>query len=196
MRPGCPLLLDRNGRQHRRKQGPDRTETNCTGREQRHKKERVVEQGRLEQQRDQRNDQQFGHAEQGQNAEQLPYIRRLLEALRIPVLARPGYEADDVIGTLAWQAAGLPVVRGRKVMSLGRQVQIVMGCLILGSSLLAFYSIYWIALVAFFGAGLIFSGIANFCGWSPILARMPWNRRNNSATGSPHPHNSFAVPRD
>jgi DNA polymerase-1 len=32
---------------------------------------------------------------------QIPYIRRLLAALRIPVLEFPGYEADDVIGTLS-----------------------------------------------------------------------------------------------
>jgi len=38
-------------------------------------------------------------------AAQLPYIRALLDALRIPVLAHPGFEADDVIGTLARQAA-------------------------------------------------------------------------------------------
>lgn len=36
---------------------------------------------------------------------QLPYIRQLLEAVRVPVLAHPGYEADDVIGTLARQTA-------------------------------------------------------------------------------------------
>ena len=36
---------------------------------------------------------------------QLPYIRRTLEALGIPVLEFPGYEADDVIGTLARRAA-------------------------------------------------------------------------------------------
>jgi DNA polymerase-1 len=34
-------------------------------------------------------------------AGQLPEIRRVLEAYRIPVLEMPGYEADDVIGTLA-----------------------------------------------------------------------------------------------
>ncbi len=34
----------------------------------------------------------------------VPYIKRLLEAYRIPVLEVPGYEADDVIGTLATQA--------------------------------------------------------------------------------------------
>src|SRR5438105_15208044 len=33
-------------------------------------------------------------------ASQLPEIRRVLEAYRIPVLELPGFEADDVIGTL------------------------------------------------------------------------------------------------
>src|SRR5215213_2029745 len=32
---------------------------------------------------------------------QMPYIIRLCEALNIPVINAPGYEADDVIGTLA-----------------------------------------------------------------------------------------------
>jgi len=38
-------------------------------------------------------------------AQQLPYIRRALDAYRIPILESAGYEADDVIGTLAKQAA-------------------------------------------------------------------------------------------
>jgi DNA polymerase-1 len=44
-------------------------------------------------------------------AQQLPYIRRALEAFRIPILHAEGFEADDVIGTLATQAAkqGHPV---------------------------------------------------------------------------------------
>jgi len=36
---------------------------------------------------------------------QIPYIRRALEALRIPILEAEGFEADDVIGTLARLAA-------------------------------------------------------------------------------------------
>jgi DNA polymerase-1 len=36
---------------------------------------------------------------------QIPYIRRALEALKIPILEAVGFEADDVIGTLAKQAA-------------------------------------------------------------------------------------------
>lgn len=35
---------------------------------------------------------------------QIPHIFRLLEALRIPIVRLPGYEADDSIGTLAKQA--------------------------------------------------------------------------------------------
>jgi DNA polymerase-1 len=34
----------------------------------------------------------------------LPYIRRIIEALNIPILESDGYEADDVIGTLAKKA--------------------------------------------------------------------------------------------
>jgi len=41
----------------------------------------------------------------GELAQQLPYIRRALEAYRIPILEHAGYEADDVIGTLARKAA-------------------------------------------------------------------------------------------
>ncbi len=38
-------------------------------------------------------------------AVQLPYVRRMCEAMRVPVLEFDGYEADDVIGALAKQAA-------------------------------------------------------------------------------------------
>ncbi len=45
-------------------------------------------------------------------ASQIPEVRRACEAYRIPVLEMPGYEADDVIGTLSRQAreAGFDVV--------------------------------------------------------------------------------------
>jgi DNA polymerase-1 len=51
---------------------------------------------------------------------QIPYIRRVLEGMRIPILEAEGFEADDVIGTLARQASdvGHPVfvVSGDKDM--------------------------------------------------------------------------------
>jgi DNA polymerase-1 len=46
-------------------------------------------------------------------AQQMPYIRRFCEAMRIPVLELPGHEADDIIATVSTRAvaAGLyPVI--------------------------------------------------------------------------------------
>ena len=37
--------------------------------------------------------------------EQIPYVRRLIEALRVPIIQYAGFEADDVIGTLSRKAA-------------------------------------------------------------------------------------------
>jgi DNA polymerase-1 len=38
-------------------------------------------------------------------SQQIPYVRRLCEGLRLPILEYDGYEADDVLGALAEQAA-------------------------------------------------------------------------------------------
>jgi len=37
--------------------------------------------------------------------DQIPYVRRILEAMQIPILEYRGFEADDVIGTIARRAA-------------------------------------------------------------------------------------------
>src|SRR5437762_3515915 len=44
--------------------------------------------------------------------EQIPFIRRIIEAMRIPILEYPGFEADDVIGTISRTAekGGVEVV--------------------------------------------------------------------------------------
>ncbi|MGH9661119.1 MAG: 5'-3' exonuclease, partial [Bryobacteraceae bacterium] len=42
--------------------------------------------------------------------EQIPWVRRVLEAMRIPVLEYPGFEADDVIGTLSRRSPAAEVV--------------------------------------------------------------------------------------
>jgi DNA polymerase-1 len=39
-------------------------------------------------------------------AEQIPWVHRTCEALGVPIITREGFEADDVIGTMARQAAG------------------------------------------------------------------------------------------
>jgi DNA polymerase-1 len=45
-------------------------------------------------------------------SEQIPYVRRLLDAQRVPVLQYEGFEADDVIGAISKQAAerGIEVI--------------------------------------------------------------------------------------
>lgn len=42
-------------------------------------------------------------------SQQLPHIRRLLEAMQIPILEFPGYEADDVIGAIACREPAKPL---------------------------------------------------------------------------------------
>jgi rhodanese-related sulfurtransferase len=80
-------------------------------------------------------------------------------------------------GTMAWEKAGLPVVRGKKTISLERQVRIVAGALTLFGSILGFFvHPYFIVIPAFMGAGLVFAGITDTCGLGMILARMPWNQ--------------------
>jgi rhodanese-related sulfurtransferase len=80
-------------------------------------------------------------------------------------------------GTSAWVEAGLPVVRGKKTISLERQVRIAAGLLVLLSGLLGwFVHPAWFGLAAFVGAGLVFAGLTDTCGMGMLLARMPWNR--------------------
>jgi rhodanese-related sulfurtransferase len=87
-------------------------------------------------------------------------------------------------GTAAWQQAGLPVVRGKKTISLERQVRIAAGLLVLvGSALGYFVDPYWIGLAAFVGAGLTFAGVTDTCGMGMLLARMPWNQVDESTVG-------------
>jgi rhodanese-related sulfurtransferase len=80
-------------------------------------------------------------------------------------------------GTEACIVAGLPMVRGRQTMSLERQVRIAAGSLVLlGVFLACLVHPMFIALSAFIGAGLVFSGIIDTCGMGMLLARMPWNQ--------------------
>lgn len=97
-------------------------------------------------------------------------------------LAAAGF-ADQVInvlgGTLAWEMSGQPVERGKKTISLERQVRIAAGSLaLLGAILAATVHPNFIALSGFIGAGLLFAGITDTCGMGMLLAKMPWNQTN------------------
>jgi rhodanese-related sulfurtransferase len=102
-------------------------------------------------------------------------------------LCAAGLQSVEVLdgGVQAWDAAGLPLKRGKAVMSLERQVRIVAGALVFaGAALGYFVNPAWIALSGFVGAGLVFAGITDFCGMGLLLARMPWNTRQPAKSGA------------
>jgi rhodanese-related sulfurtransferase len=81
-------------------------------------------------------------------------------------------------GTLACVQTALPVVHGKKAISLERQVRITAGSLVLlGVALGWFVHPVFYGLSAFIGAGLVFAGVTDTCGMGMLLARMPWNNR-------------------
>ncbi len=86
-------------------------------------------------------------------------------------------------GTTACEQAGLPMIQGKKAISLERQVRIAAGSLVLVGAILGYFvHPAFFGLSAFVGAGLVFAGISDTCGMGMLLARMPWNRRRNSET--------------
>jgi rhodanese-related sulfurtransferase len=86
-------------------------------------------------------------------------------------------------GMKAWQAAGLPVITGRGIISLERQVRIGAGSLVLLGCLLAWLvKPQFIALSALIGAGLVFAGVTDICGMQILLSKLPWNARPSLAS--------------
>lgn len=84
-------------------------------------------------------------------------------------------------GTLACMEAGLPIVQGKKAISLERQVRITAGSLVvLGVALGWTVHPAFNGLAAFIGAGLVFAGVTDTCGMGMLLARMPWNQVSNA----------------
>ncbi len=80
-------------------------------------------------------------------------------------------------GTMAWEKAGLPVVRGKKSLPLMQQVQITAGFLtLLGVVLAYFVHPYFVGLSAFVGAGLMFAGATGLCPMASMIAKLPWNQ--------------------
>jgi len=107
--------------------------------------------------------------------------RRSMDAARqAAALAPTGTVVSSMAGGLeAWKQAGLPVRTNAAAprMSVMRQVQLTIGAGVLaGAALTWFVHPAFIAVPAFFGAGLIFAGATGTCGLAALLERMPWNR--------------------
>lgn len=89
-------------------------------------------------------------------------------------------------GTLACEQAGLPIVRGKRIaLSIERQTRIAIGIGVLAFTLLGYF-VHPAFLLgsAFFGAGLIFAGITDWCGMALLIARLPWNQGGGSCPGT------------
>jgi glyoxylase-like metal-dependent hydrolase (beta-lactamase superfamily II)/rhodanese-related sulfurtransferase len=93
-------------------------------------------------------------------------------------LTRAGRRARVLEGGVnAWRRAKLPLREGRKRLPVDRQVQLIAGSMVLaGVALGTLVSPWFLALAAFFGAGLTFAGATGTCGLALVLMRMPWNR--------------------
>lgn len=81
-------------------------------------------------------------------------------------------------GILEWKRQGNPTLEKKKNhLPIIRQVHLVAGSVILVTSFLgAFVNPWFLAVSAFFGAGLTFAGATGYCGMAMLLAQMPWNR--------------------
>lgn len=87
-------------------------------------------------------------------------------------------------GVNAWEQDGLPVVRGKKAMSVDRQMRTLAGTLVLTGAVLTIWHPYWAILSGFVGAGLVFAGLTDFCPMALWLAKMPWNRTKCQTAGN------------
>ena len=96
-------------------------------------------------------------------------------------LRAAGVERARVLdgGVSAWEAAGLPVERGRGTWSIERQVRAIAGGLVLGGALGSV--LVWRPLVflsAAVGGGLLYAGVSDNCTMARLLIRLPYNRAN------------------
>lgn len=79
-------------------------------------------------------------------------------------------------GVGAWESKGLPVNRGRKAISIERQVRILAGSLVVVGTGLGILNPWFLVIPAFIGSGLVFAGATDSCGMGMMMARMPWNQ--------------------
>lgn len=79
-------------------------------------------------------------------------------------------------GTQACVAANLEVVRGKKAVSLERQVRIISGLMAILGVAGYFLNPWFLVLPAMVGVGMLHSGITDSCLMGIMLSGMPWNQ--------------------
>ena len=112
--------------------------------------------------------------------------RRASDAARMMAeFASAGLAISSMTGGIeGWKAEKFPVVLNKTVskISVMRQVQIVIGLgVLVGAALAWFVHPAFIAIPAFFGAGLTFAGVSGTCALASIIGKMPWNKFTSGA---------------
>jgi len=112
--------------------------------------------------------------------------RRASDAARMMAeFASAGLVISSMTGGIeGWKAEKFPVVLNKTVskISVMRQVQIVIGLgVLVGAALAWFVHPAFIAIPAFFGAGLTFAGVSGTCALASIIGKMPWNKFTSGA---------------
>lgn len=80
-------------------------------------------------------------------------------------------------GILKWIELGFATQKNSSVISIERQIQILVGFLILSSALLTImFNENFILISVLIGSGLIFAGIRGVCAMGTMLRKMPWNK--------------------
>jgi rhodanese-related sulfurtransferase len=121
----------------------------------------------------------------GISAAALPGSARVVLHCRAGVRSReaaakcPGRDVCTLTGGIeAWKKAGLPTRAqvGAPCIGIMRQVQLVIGAVVLTGAALAYWvDPLWVALAAVPGAGLLMAGATGFCPMAELISRMPWN---------------------
>ncbi|NUQ01273.1 MAG: rhodanese-like domain-containing protein [Armatimonadetes bacterium] len=87
-------------------------------------------------------------------------------------------------GVKGWREAGFEVVgTGKPPLPLMRQVQLVVGAMILAGTLAAMASPWFLLVPGFCGCGMLMAGATGNCALANVLARLPYNQR--AGVGNP-----------
>ena len=112
----------------------------------------------------------------GNRAKQAELTLRQVDLPRLHVLA------DGLAG---WEAAGLPLNRGRARWGMERQVRGVAGGLVLGGALGGLLLTRAVGLLAVgVGGGLLFSALTDSCAMGQLLGKLPYNRSADHDIGA------------
>lgn len=113
---------------------------------------------------------------------QCQHGKRAKKACNIVTTSHLGFKQDDIFtidgGIEGWRTAHLPLVKATKTkLPVFRQVQIIIGLLVLAFSVLGLFGQLWaIYISGFLGFAFAVAGITGWCGLGVLLSKAPWNK--------------------